>query len=302
MCWTTIGKRFYPGYHHQMQVRGYDELVPEKPIGNRYRFILADEGGGALQIGGQFYSVTAPSIIYVNEEDGLFTLSGSRIKARSIYFHPQIINWKYEFPMMFDERKRQEMTVTDLQDLWCLCPFTEKSGVIPIDPMYAKHISQILTDIERQLGDQPDDGWPCRSRSYMMELLALIRRLYDHSNSSSVMANSLSNEQIAPVVRFLHTHYRNKIKIEDVTRAFHTNKTSLNLQFKQAVGQTMMSYLNSIRMQMAAAMLRNTTLSANEIMHMVGIQDSGHFIRNFRKYTGFSPSEYRSRFCWMLKP
>ncbi|MNN31836.1 Xylose operon regulatory protein [compost metagenome] len=135
----------------------------------------------------------------------------------------------------------------------------------------------------------------------MLELLSLVRRLYDQSFKSTNTVDSWTQEEIKPIVQFLHTNYRQKIKVEDITRAFHTNKTTLNHEFKQAVGHTMMSYLNSIRMQMAGSMLRNTTLPISEIMQMVGFQDSAHFIRNFRKYSGCTPSEYRTQYCWMLK-
>lgn len=301
MNWITIGNYFYPGYHHLMKVSPYEELIPAEPLCKWYRFILIDEGGGAVQIGGHFFSIAAPSILYLNENDALRPLAGTQIKGRSVYFHPEVVNRKYEFPMKFDERQSAGLTATDLQDLWCLTPFRDTSGCIPIDPMYVKHISQILNEIDEQLAAQPDQSWPCRSRSYMLELLSLVRRLYDRSDLSPNAVHTRSSEQMEQIVQFLHTHYRQKVKVEDVTRAFHTNKTSLNLLFKQSVGLTMMSYLNSIRMQMAASMLRNTTLPSSEIMFMVGIQDSAHFIRNFRKFTGYSPSEYRNQFCWMLK-
>ncbi|MBA9087875.1 AraC family L-rhamnose operon regulatory protein RhaS [Fontibacillus solani] len=278
MKWTTIGRDFYPGYHHLMQVIDQDEIVQSEPLKTRYRFILIDEEGGALQIGGQCYSVTAPSVIYLSENDALIPMSGAEIKAKSVYFHPQIVNRKYEFPLLFDEEERQELTETDLQDLWFMSSFRDRSSCIPIDPIYARHLSQIMIEIHEQLTEQPDQS-------------------YKGTNT----VDSWTNDEIKPIVQFLHTHYRQKIKVEDITRTFHTNKTTLNIEFKQAVGHTMMSYLNSIRMQMAASMLRNTTLLISEIMQMVGFQDSAHFIRNFRKYSGYTPSEYRTQFCWMLK-
>ncbi|MNB72024.1 Bifunctional transcriptional activator/DNA repair enzyme AdaA [compost metagenome] len=301
MQWTTIGRNHYPGYLHLMQVSGSVELAEHPPLGNRYQLILAEEGEGALQLGRQLHSVASPSIICLNEADAFLPLQKNRIIARSLAFNPQTVNRKYDFPMDFGEGEHDELTETDRQDLWCMIPFKDRSCSIPVDPMYARHISGIMNDIREQLAEQPDDGWPCRSRSYMLELLSLVRRLYDRSEAVPHTACCFSNEGVEPILRFLHTHYREKIKVEDITRAFHTNKTTLNQRFKQCTGLTVMSYLNSIRMQMAGSMLRNTTLAASEIMVMVGIQDSAHFIRNFRKYSGYSPSEYRTRFCWMLK-
>ncbi|WP_425415271.1 helix-turn-helix domain-containing protein [Paenibacillus stellifer] len=63
----------------------------------------------------------------------------------------------------------------------------------------------------------------------------------------------------------------------------------------------MISYLNTIRMQMASSMLRNTLLPTTEIMSKVGIVDDAHFIRSFRKYASCTPAEFRNQHCWMMK-
>jgi len=62
-----------------------------------------------------------------------------------------------------------------------------------------------------------------------------------------------------------------------------------------------MSYLVNLRVHLASLLLRNTTVSVSEVMQNVGFIDDTHFTRTFRKYTNFTPSEYRQRHCWMLQ-
>jgi AraC family L-rhamnose operon regulatory protein RhaS len=47
-------------------------------------------------------------------------------------------------------------------------------------------------------------------------------------------------------------------------------------------------------------MLRDTKLSVSEITARLGFTNITHFGRAFRKQMGYSPSEYRQRFCGML--
>lgn len=106
--------------------------------------------------------------------------------------------------------------------------------------------------------------------------------------------------RVKPILSYLYANYREKITLDDLTHQFHLNKTTLNEQFKQATGYSLIAYVNRIRMQMAESMLRNTTLPASEIMIRIGLQDDAQFLRQFRKYSGNSPAEYRRKFCRML--
>jgi AraC-like DNA-binding protein len=265
--------------------------------------MLIQQGTGIVQIGNQSYPIIAPAIYCINETESLRLLAGSEMKAKSIYFNPAVVNEKFNTGQKL--RQLKCLSVTDSQDVWCLDPFFERFetyyGVIPIDPSIAKYAEQILEEIGEVLNKQSDHNWPCRSRSYLLELLFLIRRVYKKAEMGPSAIPFTAMGEIEPVIKYLHLHYREKIKIEDLTKVFHTNKTTLNQQFRAYTGSSIISYLNLIRMQMASSMLRNTLLPKDEIMVHVGIQDDAHFIRNFRKYAGYSPAEYRNQFCWMQK-
>ena len=84
--------------------------------------------------------------------------------------------------------------------------------------------------------------------------------------------------------------------LEDITKQFNTNKTTLNQRFKAVMGVTVMEYVMNLRMQIACSLLRKTYLSVNEIMERAGYRDDAHFMRAFKKYAGCTPTEYRSRY------
>ncbi|WEK54394.1 MAG: AraC family transcriptional regulator [Candidatus Cohnella colombiensis] len=303
MEWTTIGFQYYEGYVHHMSIECHTSMISAPPISERYRLILIEEGSGALEIAGQSYPIVAPAIVCLNERESLKLQAENQYRGSSMYFHPLVVNRKFEF--LIPDAQTDELTTTDTQDLWCLRPFRDRDrgyiGYFQIDPTYARHIAQIFEDIAEQLAHQPDNSWPCRSRSYMLEMLYLVRRIQESTTFSSPDVVREDVSTIAPIVRYLHTNYQQKIKVEEITKTFLTNKTTLNNQFKATLGVTMMTYLNNVRMQMAASMLRNTTLPTGEIMNRIGIPESSLFFRHFRKYAGMTPVEYRNAYCWMKK-
>lgn len=90
----------------------------------------------------------------------------------------------------------------------------------------------------------------------------------------------------------------------DPSRSFTLGKMaqSVNLSapyfcflFKSITGVPPAKYLKSLRMQQSAMLLTTTFLSIKEIVRHVGLADDSHFVRDFKRMYGITPSEYRSR-------
>jgi AraC-like DNA-binding protein len=64
--------------------------------------------------------------------------------------------------------------------------------------------------------------------------------------------------------------------------------------FKSVMGTPPGKYLKSLRMQQAAMLLTTTFLSVKEIVRRVGCSDDSHFVRDFKRLYGMTPSAYRN--------
>ena len=64
--------------------------------------------------------------------------------------------------------------------------------------------------------------------------------------------------------------------------------------FKSVTGVPPARYLKSLRLEHAATLLTTTFLSVKEIVRRVGCTDESHFVRDFKRVYGVTPSEYRS--------
>jgi transcriptional regulator GlxA family with amidase domain len=65
--------------------------------------------------------------------------------------------------------------------------------------------------------------------------------------------------------------------------------------FKSITGVSPAKYLKSLRMAQSTVLLTTTFLSVKEIASRVGLADESHFVRDFKRIYGMTPSEYRTR-------
>ena len=65
--------------------------------------------------------------------------------------------------------------------------------------------------------------------------------------------------------------------------------------FKQSTGNSPHQYLLQRRLDRAKTMLRQAQMSLAEISASTGFADQSHFTKVFRRFTGVTPSEYRSQ-------
>jgi len=66
--------------------------------------------------------------------------------------------------------------------------------------------------------------------------------------------------------------------------------------FKQETGTSPAQYLKDSRLRKAEIMLRSSFLSVKQILKQVGLGSNAHFVHDFRKMYGMTPTAYRRMF------
>jgi AraC-like DNA-binding protein len=313
---STRGTHFYPEYAFPVRYQAEQAFAPDLGAGERLRLVLVEAGSGLLEVCGQQLDFIAPVLVCLNETERPRLERSAALNARAIYFHPGVINSSFTFETIRRRRMDEEEQVY-WQDRASLRPFLVRGGgfdgVLPMGPVTVSRAIQLFDSARHQLVDQPDNYWVCRSRSFLLELLSLAEQLVmtpelggarmaevgDTPSEPVPVRSEPARSDAECVILYLHAHYHEKITIQALTRAFHTNRTTLTEQFRRATSMPVMAYLATLRMRQASLLLRDTILPVSEIMQRVGYQDSTHFWRTFRKHVGVSPSEYRERYSWL---
>ncbi len=294
----TTGKNFHSGFKMPIRYGSGTAIPPEAGAGSHLGFYFFETGTGIIKIAGKKFSIISPSCLCLNETETPVLSSGEGLRIHTIYFHPGAINSRLDYKNI--RSPDRESMLTGLLDLYWLTPFIERdkrySGQIEVGPMTGRRILQLLRGVEEQLSGQADRFWPCRSRSFLLELLNLLVTI--HTSRDGIEHVDLTNLEgdLERIILYLNSNYHQRISISQLTKTFHTNRTTLSESFQKSIGMTIMEYLTRIRMQIACMMLRDTTLPVVEIMGRTGYEDLTNFGRVFKRRTGHSPSQYRQSY------
>ena len=85
------------------------------------------------------------------------------------------------------------------------------------------------------------------------------------------------------------------LMLQDVARAVGMSESRFSTVFAQESGRTFTEYLTGLRLGRAKELLRTTNMKSSQIALEVGYNDAHYFSYLFKKNTGLTPGEYRTR-------
>lgn len=260
-----------------------------------FRLIFIYEGTGILKMNDNRILFMAPTVLCLNEKDILLMEQSHNVKAKTIYFEPVVVNNIFTLEEL--RGNPREMSQTEFADYCLLSPFLTGPGrsgeIIQIGLTAEKRIMGFVERLGNELDTLDNNFWRCRSRSIIYEILSFLQYLYTEMEIDNNYKVLESENEIDKVILYMHANYEKKITLNHLTELFHINRTTLSEEFAKVTGVSVIDYLIKLRIKIASILLSQTTIPISEILYRTGFNDSTHFGKMFRKYTGFSPSQYR---------
>jgi LacI family transcriptional regulator len=106
-----------------------------------------------------------------------------------------------------------------------------------------------------------------------------------------------TDEIVKESIEFIHQHIAEPICVNDLTRAMHVSRRSLEDRFRKVLNRSPAEEIRRIRLHEVKTLLRNTQHSLTEISYKCGFAYLEVMIRFFKKATGETPGEYRRAAC-----
>lgn len=144
------------------------------------------------------------------------------------------------------------------------------------------------------------DGEEYRDISERIFQAATPRRLADciklvaRNVAEALNERSSVSPIIKQVLQHIHNHYDEELSLKQLGQMYHTHPVYLGQLFHKETSQTFSDYVNRHRIGKAKELLAESNLKTQSIANKVGFWDSNYFYKQFKKYSGVSPTEYRS--------
>ena len=127
-------------------------------------------------------------------------------------------------------------------------------------------------------------------------LLNILGILAEHAQlASNEPVRNPRVELLKTVISHIRQNYQHPLSLGELAALAGMNEQYFCRFFKKSLGKTPVSYINDFRIRHAATLLRTTELQVTEVCLESGFNNLGHFMKEFKKATGFTPLQFRKQ-------
>lgn len=131
----------------------------------------------------------------------------------------------------------------------------------------------------------------CFKNDIDIQLLKETKNIDEIITFFDIILESMLKDNSKNLISKMLEEIKNSSDIENISKNIGVSRRHLAREMKQKLGITTKSYVNIVRFIKAKEMLINKK-TISDIVYECGYYDQPHFIKEFKKYTGKTPTEY----------
>lgn len=157
------------------------------------------------------------------------------------------------------------------------------------DANIKEYIEKLFTE-----NNFPREGSDTKIKGLSYMLMTRLIRNYKVENPN-ILKKKKKQLKISSILSYISTYYAMNLTTADIAGKFYLSEYYFCHFFKDETGMSPVTYINKVRAEKAAVLLKSTNLPISEVAMRVGFNDSNYFSKIFKKYMGITPSGYRKR-------
>lgn len=253
------------------------------PIHNHtyFEIIFILKGNGVHQINGSVYSYSAGDVFLLGPEDAHFFEIHNQTEFCFIRF-----NESFYKSRTADKEDTYHKIVKTL-----LYTSSQSRGSIVRDAKERRKLHGLLNILEEEYENNQSPYFQIIRDNIMLTMMTILaRNLF--SQSASMLAQQNSVEPILMYVR-QNIYSPTKLTMDHLADVFNFAPEYIGIFFKKHTGESLKRYIIKQRIKLIEARLLYSKLPLSEITYEFGYADESHLCKQFTKYTGSTPSEFR---------
>jgi AraC-like DNA-binding protein len=151
------------------------------------------------------------------------------------------------------------------------------------------------------VGEKVERLYELNSFDRLLALLDLLRDLALSNEYTVLNAEGFTmeiqpqdNDRINIVLNHVREHFQDAIPLNIISEKANMSEPAFCRYFKKVTGKTFTRFVNDYRLVHASKLLAEKQISITEVCFESGFSNYSHFTKQFKLFSGKSPSEYRS--------
>ncbi|MBQ8599121.1 MAG: helix-turn-helix transcriptional regulator [Oscillospiraceae bacterium] len=250
----------------------YNERFTELIRPGYFSLVLVTDGAAAGKLNGEGVTLTAPCVLCLSDKDQFTVLPSERLAAQTLHFAVDFFG---------TADLGEEGIIPNGLSAFQRSDFN--TGLFLFDKTVFAKLREWFFIVGTEVLAQSDSLWVCRIKKYLLQIIGMLDDL----------CGEQEQEPVNLALRYIYSNYFKKITLDEVCRQACSNRVSLNKIFKARYGCTAMEYLTIYRLKMAEKILTYTRMNLSEVAHATGFEYDTYFIRQFTRWKGQSPTQFR---------
>lgn len=157
----------------------------------------------------------------------------------------------------------------------------------------AIRLDRILSRIAGLNGTAEEELAACTGHGQLVRLLLANAERYAERWTSHAHPIT-GHPEIDKALDHIHRQSHEDVTLKSVAALVAMDEAYFSGLFKKKTGVTLIHYIQQVRINRAKGLLEQTELAVGEVGERVGFPNTNYFIKIFKRWTGQTPSEYRS--------
>ncbi|BBH22728.1 DNA-binding response regulator [Paenibacillus baekrokdamisoli] len=159
------------------------------------------------------------------------------------------------------------------------------------------HTKRLLKDVKLSNELVSNDYKELFSSLFRIQLMEELKEHVKYIAGAAIDCLVSEDDELSPVIKQVLKHisvnYAEELSLKTLSQTFNINPVYLGQLFQKETGESFSDYVNKFRIETARKLLVNTHLKTIDIGKRVGYADTSYFYKQFKKYAGISPTEFR---------
>ena len=162
------------------------------------------------------------------------------------------------------------------------------------------HIQELIKDPEisalaenmKKENDEKNDFYKALETADALKILTLLFRRHLVLNYDFKTENKNLN-MVKESIKYIKTRFREPLSLDEIANKMGYSKYHFCRSFKEITGNTVVYYINDLRVSHANSQLTNTDKNISDIAAECGFSDLSYFTKTFKKHQGMLPSKVK---------